>query len=215
MEEKVSNIALTLDKIEADDATPAWAKILINCVTELIGVFNPSSALSDRISELESENNFLKVELSKIKQATDNNEQKSRNINLLIHGVEESEKEDTDQICLGIIKKSVGVNISMEGIERTHRVGVKKPTVNTRNSKPKHRPIVVRFSSMRLRMEVFRNKKTLKGQSISISESLTTTRYNLLQKAKDKFGKQNCWTSEGRAKDGKKITFIQSESDLA
>ena len=113
----------------------------------------------------------------------------------MIHGINESEKEDTDEIALDIIKNAVGIDVTMEAIERTHRVGLKKKSVTTRNSKPKTRPIIVRFASMRVRMEVFRNKKKLKGKPISITESLTKSRYELLQKAKGKFGKENCWNS--------------------
>ena len=60
MDEKISNIALTLDNIQGDNSTPAWAKILINCVTELISVFKQSSVLNDRVKELESENVVLR-----------------------------------------------------------------------------------------------------------------------------------------------------------
>ena len=216
MDEKISNIVLTLDKLDGDNTTPAWAKVLINCVAELITVFNEKSVLDERVRELESENEKLKVELSNIKHVADCNEQKSRNINLLIHGVEETEDEDTDQLCLDVIKNSVGIDITLTDIERTHRIGVKKKQTVTRNTKAKHRPIIVRFASMRTRMNVFRNKKGLKGKPFSISESLTAYRYDLLQKAKTKFGMQNCWTSEGRilVKNGNDITVIQSEADL-
>ena len=217
MDDKISNIALALDKLEGDSTTPAWAKILIGCVADLITVFKSNRILDERVNELEKENENLKIEIANVKQAADANEQKSRNICLLIHGVEESETEDTDKLCLDIIKDSVGVNISLKDIERTHRIGAKKkPGIATRNSKPKHRPIIVRFASMPTRLEVFHNKKNLKGKEYSISESLTGFRYSLLQKAKAKYGLGNCWTIEGRilVKDGGKITAVQSEADL-
>ena len=216
MDEKISSIVLALYKLQGDDNTPAWAKVLISSVADLISVFKSNCELNERVSELETENENLKVELANVKQAADCNEQKSRNINLLIHGIEEADEENTDQLCLDVIKNSVGVDISMNDIERTHRIGVKRKQTVTRNSKPKHRPLIVRFASMRTRMEVFRNKKALKGKSFSITESLTAYRYNLLLKAKAKFSLQNCWTSEWRilAKDGNKITVVQSESDL-
>ena len=46
-------------------------------------------------------------------------------------------------------------------------------------------------------MEVFKNKKNLRGKKIVITESLTKMRYQLLQKAKTKFD-GNVWSSEGR-----------------
>ena len=158
----------------------------------------------------------MRDELVQVKRAVDNNEQKSRNINLLIHGVDEAEDENTDEICLDVIKNSVGVEIGIDAIERTHRVGVKKSSMNTRNSKSKCRPIIFRFSSMRTRMEVYRRKKSLKGKRVAITESLTPARYALLQKAKKEYGKENCWTSEGRvlAKVGTKVLHLQSDSDF-
>ena len=114
---------------------------------------------------------------------------------LLIHGVDETADEVTDTICLDIIISHIGVEISLKDIQRSHRVGPKRQQT-TRRTKP--RPIICRFSSIRKRMEVFRNKKNLKGKNILITESLTNFRYELFQKAKSKFGIRNVWTSEGR-----------------
>ena len=47
-------------------------------------------------------------------------------------------------------------------------------------------------------MLVFKNKKNLKGTGVSISENLTQLRYDLLQKAGEKYGKNNVWSIEGR-----------------
>ena len=69
---------------------------------------------------------------------------------------------------------------------------------------------------MRKRMEVFRNKKNLKGKKINITESLTAMRVSLLERAKGKYGFRNVWTPEGRiltSIDGK-IMEITSKSEL-
>ena len=47
-------------------------------------------------------------------------------------------------------------------------------------------------------MEVYRNKKKLEGKDFVITESLTSASYDLYQKAKNKFGVKNTWTSEGQ-----------------
>ncbi|KAI5696241.1 hypothetical protein M8J75_010190 [Diaphorina citri] len=48
------------------------------------------------------------------------------------------------------------------------------------------------------RREVFLTKKNLKGLPFRIGESLTRTRLGILNKARDVFGVQNCWTSDGK-----------------
>ena len=124
----------------------------------------------------------------------DDNEQKSRSSCLLIHGVEEANNDDTDKYCLDIVNKEVSVDLCSADIERSHRIGPRK--VKTTRS-TRLRPIIVRFASMRKRMEVYRNKKRLKGKDFVITESLTSARYDLDQKAKNKFVVKNTWTSEG------------------
>ena len=69
---------------------------------------------------------------------------------------------------------------------------------------------------IRKRMEVFQNKKKLKGKKYSITESLTSMRLELLNKAKAKFGFRNVWTSEGRifTKKDDRLILITSDVDL-
>ena len=44
---------------------------------------------------------------------------------------------------------------------------------------------------------MFKNKKNLKGMKISLSESLTKFRYQLLRKAEEKYGRGKVWSKEG------------------
>ena len=147
------------------------------------------------IESLQDYNATLKKELLANRKVGDDNEQKSRSSCLLIHGVEEANNEDTDKYCLDIVNKEVGVDLCLADIERSHRIGPRKAQT-TQSTRP--RPIIVRFASMRKRMEVYRNKKRLKGKDFVITESLTSARYDLYQKAKNKFGVKNTWTSKGR-----------------
>ena len=165
------------------------------------------------ITNLQKENSNLKNELDLVRAMADRNEQKSRASCLLLHGVPEEENEDTDNVALDIIKNQIGVDISISDIERSHRVGSKKAK-QTRKSK--HRPLIMGFASMRKRMEVFASKKKLKSKEILLTESLTKFRYELLKKAKMKFGVKNKWTSEGRihARVENEIILISTESDV-
>ena len=125
-----------------------------------------------------------------------------------------TDNDDTDDLSLRVINNDVGVGLKIEDIERTHRIGPSK-NFSTRRTKP--RAIIVRFASMRKRIEVYKNKKNLKGKKIVVTESLTTVRLDLLSKAKDKFGFKNVWTSEGRIfarSDDGNFVNITSEDDL-
>ena len=165
------------------------------------------------INNLQNENEKIKDELAFVKQSVDNNEQKSRSSCLLVHGVKENEGENTDDIVLGVVNNEVGVSLSLDDVVRSHRIGPKKMKP-TRSTKP--RPIIFRFASVRKRMEVFKNKRNLKGKQIVITESLTKFRYQLLQKAKSKYGVKNVWTTEGHifTKINNKLKTIISDVDL-
>ena len=65
-------------------------------------------------------------------------------------------------------------------------------------------------------MDVFYNKKNLRGKNFVVTESLTSFRYDLLKKAKLKYGNKMVWTSEGRifTKINDKLVLLSSEADL-
>ena len=139
--EKITKVAETLIRIVDDDTTPSWAKVLIGCVSELVDAVKAYNVLNERFVKLESlsevrgqiieslqnDNANLKKDIASARQAADCNEQKSRSQCLLIHGVDESAHEDTDKICLDIISEHIGVSITLNDIERTHRIGPKNP----------------------------------------------------------------------------------------
>ena len=224
--DNIVSISEKLKSIILDESTPPWAQILINCISELVTAVEESNISSERFNKMEAicevrgqvienlqhEIKTIKEELEITRQTADQNEQKSRSQCLLIHGVEEGETENTDNLCLDVIKNKVGVVIDLTDIERSHRIGPRK--VNTRSTRP--RAIILRFSSMRKRMEVFYNKKNLKNTSFTVTESLTRLRYELLQRAKEKFGYKEVWTSEGKifTKINNKLTLISSVTDL-
>ena len=225
--ETIVRVENKLNEITQLDDTPAWASILITCVSDLVVEIKKINNLTERICKLEDISNVresiigkLKVENAKLKsdivtmkQSIDSNEQKSRNICLLLHGIPESDNDNTDDLVVKVINDDVGVHITIDDIERTHRIDPTK-SISTRRTKP--RAIIVRFASMRKRIDVYKNKKNLKGKKILLTESLTASRFNLLNKAKEKFGQRNVWTAEGRIFtqiDGK-LVHISSEGDL-
>ena len=93
-------------------------------------------------------------------RSLDCHEQYSRRNCLLIHGVKESEKEDTDKVVIEFFEKEMKEKLSANDIDRSHRLG-KKQT----GSRP--RPIIIKFISCNILNVIFRKKKILKGNTAS------------------------------------------------
>ena len=73
-----------------------------------------------------------------------------------------------------------------------HRIGKKKPGQN------KPRPIIVTLSGYNFRKKSFSNKNNLKGSSVSIMESLTPKRMDILKEAMIEHELTNAWASDGK-----------------
>ena len=120
----------------------------------------------------------------------DAQEQYSRRNCLLIHGVAESEGEDTDDRVLTTIKEQLGLTLNEHDLDRTHRIG------HPRSDK-RARPIIVKFNRYNVRASVYASKKKLKGSKFLITESLTKRRVAVLTAARNSFGARNVWTLDG------------------
>ena len=165
--DNLETIENNMKNIKSMEDVPAWATVLINCYTELITEIRSNKKVMELenvcevrgkiVDALHEDNVCLNAEMENMKFNIDANEQKSRNICLLLHGIPESNNENTDNITLDTIQNEVRVSISLEDIEQTHRVGPRKRPIEGQCTK--HRAIIVRFASMRKRMEVYANKK--------------------------------------------------------
>ena len=129
------------------------------------------------INGLQNEVSFLKERIDLLEKKSDDSEQYSRRNCLLVHGVEEQEQENTDNIVLNVIKEHLDIELLVKDFDRSHRTGKS-------NSKSKRRPIIVKFISYNDRRAIFNNKKRLKGTGISITDSLTAERMRQLKKCK-------------------------------
>ena len=199
-----------------NEEIPPWAALLIQSMNSVIKELKCVKDLAERVNELESfktisetvtnnlqaENKRLYDSIKNLESKMDDQEQRSRNNCLLIHGVPESEDENTDKFALDVMNTQIGLlDIPKADISRSPRVG---PKVNQRRNlrsstvtAPRPRPIIVRFANWNSRNRVFRNKKKLKGLGVSISESLTANRLVILKAAEAKFGRGNVWSNEG------------------
>ena len=213
---------------------PPWAELLIQSMQTIINELKCVKDLAERISELESfkvvsdtvttrlhnENTRLANLITNLESKVDDQEQRSRNYCLLFHGIPENVNEKTDDIALEIMNTDLGLNDVAEcEIQRSHRLGQKvteRRNLRSNAATAHPRPIIVRFSNFKTRMRVFKNKKSLKGQNISITENLTRLRVELLKKAGAKYGRDKVWTHEGRimTKFNDQYITINSDGDL-
>ena len=72
----------------------------------------------------------------------------------------------------------MGKEITHLDIDRSHRLG------NRKLDKSKPRPIIIKFSRYNVRARIFKNKRKLKGKRTSVTERLTKTRMEKLEKAR-------------------------------
>ena len=130
------------------------------------------------IAELKSAINSLNVRLDKADRALDRQEQYSRRNCQLIHSTDEENQENTAEVAINALKKEMGKEITHLDIDRSHRLG------NRKLDKSKPRPIIIKFSRYNVRARIFKNKRKLKGKRTSVTESLTKTRMEKLEKAR-------------------------------
>lgn len=152
--------------------------------------------IEDLRREVASLKSDIKGVEHRVTTRNDDLEQYTRRHNLRVFGVPEGVNEDTDTLVMKIFTEQLKLDIPLDRLDRTHRVG-KKPGPAA-DGKARWRPIIVRFSSYRDRRKVFNAKKLLKGSGITVREDLTSGRAELLRAAISKFGVRNVWTSDGR-----------------
>ena len=118
---------------------------------------------------------------------------------MLIQALPELKNENTDELVIDTIKEKMEEEIEKNERDRSHRLGARK-------NNGKSRPVIIKFvrynTSVLSREEfwcrVFKNKKKLKGKSISVTESLTKKHMEALNKAREDHGFENVWSSEGK-----------------
>ena len=126
-----------------------------------------------------------------LEKEIDKHEQYSRRNYLLVHGIVETDDEVMDDLVIETISTNMNIEISPADLDRTQRVGKKKPGQN------KPRPIIVKLSRDNVRKKAFSNKKNLKGSNESITEDLIPKRMEILKKARIEQELTNVWTSDG------------------
>uniref|UniRef100_A0A2H1VLT4 SFRICE_010582 n=1 Tax=Spodoptera frugiperda TaxID=7108 RepID=A0A2H1VLT4_SPOFR len=132
--------------------------------------------------------NCLQRQMEFIVRDMDALEMKGRRKMLLLHGVIESQTENTAILVAKIIEEVLDIDsFTTSDIRRCQRVP----------GKTSPRPILVKMKDVDTRDKVWFNKTKLKGTGITVSEYLTKTRHQLFVAARNKFGVTKCWTNAG------------------
>ena len=178
-------------------------------------------SLESKVETLAEEKSLLKRRVDKLTKDLDEMEQYSRRSCLIFVGIKETGDipENTDKVSLDVCNNKLGLNLTQEAIDRSHRLGpVREVRIEQGNEvNPSPRSIIVKFTNYHNRSMVFLiSKRKLKGSPVSIMENLTARRVKLMQQAKALFGHKQDWSLDGRlfaVKERKKIR-IKREEDL-
>lgn len=124
----------------------------------------------------------------------DAQEQYSRRNCVRLFGCSERAGENTDTIALNVASEHLQVDLKLDDIERSHRVGQKKEHPN----KDHPRGIIIKFKSYRKRQEFLSKRRKLKGKKMSIVEDLTAMNQRLLNETRTHAKVENAWSKDGR-----------------
>ena len=105
--------------------------------------------------------------------------------------MKESDIEGTNTVVTKKLNELLQEKLTDIDIDRSHRIGRLKKGKQSR-------PIIIKFARYNIRNRVFKNKKKLKDTGISITESLTQKRMQMLTKARNEFLFKNVWTQDGK-----------------
>jgi BMFP domain-containing protein YqiC len=162
----------------------------------------------------------LDKKISTLEDKLDEYEQYSRRNCLLLHGLPEVYKENTNNIAISTIKDHLEITLTDEDIDRSHRLGrrQKDDTSDESAQMPHPRPIIIKLCSYNKRERIFKAKSKLKKTGIVITENLTAKRMALLNSTKQHESVSAAWTTDGRVQcitTSDKYMNIKSTRDLA
>jgi len=163
-----------------------------------------NGSLSGQITQLTNQ-------LDRLSTSFDEMDQHSRNVNLLIHGVQPTSPTGQPEVGLSdhvvnLLNRHLGTTVTEMDIQLVHRLGRLSTTASTlpgatTPSSPRTPPIIVQFSSRRTRNLVLSRRRSLKGMGFSITEQLTVRRASLLKKCSDLVAAKkldSAWSHDGK-----------------
>ena len=143
-------------------------------------------SLTEEVVKLKSEDRVRERENNALEQYT-------RNWSLQVFRVPEEQGEDCRAKVLDIFNNKLKVKTEAADIEVAHRTGARRePGAATT------RPIIVRFHSREKRELVLRERRRLKGTSVSICEDVTSKNLGLMKEAEKHSATLSVWSSKGQ-----------------
>lgn len=181
------------------------SKVLVNSLTSHL-IPNLKDSLQLVLQPLQNSIENLTEQLKKSEQRcidleskNDDLEQYTRRQNLRISGIPENAGENTDDLVLDFFTKTMKVEVDMNEIDRSHRVG--------RPGSKFTRDLIVRFTSWKSRQKIMKTRKAVYEHnkrhktSYYVFEDLTKNRsilaYHARQLKKSREIKDT-WTSDGK-----------------
>ena len=155
--------------------------------------------LQDKIDGLEVENHSLRELISSkeksiremssnlrethrvardAQERSNHNEQFSRKNNLKIHGIKESQREDTPKIACEVLKTLANIDIKEADIVATHRIPGKAD---------RPRPIILKVRNPEIKLSIMRKRKIVKnsGKGVRLTDDVTKLNTELIQRLLD------------------------------
>lgn len=178
---------------------------LVEKVLQKVNITDIQKNASDqekRLTELSNQNNLLVNKIQKLEQFT-------RNKNIRIYGLKEEMRENTENIVLNLFANKLNLKDYLsDNIDHTYRIG--KPGDN------KTRAIMVRFTNLKAKNSVIKNRKLLRGSGVIIADDMVKEKHVLLKEAAEILGKNKVWCRDGIifANVNNQKTIINNKEDL-
>ncbi|CAG4913509.1 unnamed protein product [Colias eurytheme] len=131
----------------------------------------------------------IQSQVDMLSKLYDKQEMRSRRKILLVHGVPETQKENTANVVSKALGEHGDIADISKDLNECHRIG------RATNNKP--RPVLIKFKDLEVRNRIWFSKTNLKGSGITLSEFLTKPRHDIFMAARQRFGISNCWTRDG------------------
>lgn len=121
------------------------------------------TSLNEKFNNLELKNELLEKKIEDQTNKINNLERQLRRKNLVLFGVEESEKsyDELEKIVINIINTYIKISCDTSNIEAVRRLGKKGEKV---------RPIVITFNTLGFKLKIQKNKRFLQNTSYYLKE---------------------------------------------
>jgi septal ring factor EnvC (AmiA/AmiB activator) len=148
------------------------------------------SGFDASIKQIQKTTVSLEGDMLKLKTELNELEQYGRRWLVRVHGVPEAPQENCAEVFKQLLRNKFNINLSKEDVEAAHRVGRKFPD--------RPQAIIVRFTRRDTKQQILSARRQLKGSGISISEDLTQTNAQLLNRLKNSELIEASWSSNGK-----------------